>query len=238
MADWFNLRLFAVVGVVGLVLGYFGVHMTYVALHDGTQLEISCADYVAKKPDAKWLRLTGCQYDLDHYAFKLKSDSSSEIGRVYLSLRPVGVTTGPTQILVERRDDDMLRVIEWAERGGGRAPPQPAFSHIQAQLDRPIQGLVKFGIDLERREKNDLDKLDLDLARDFVIVDDGARPHLIVGIILIVVGISLAGVCVFLFVREMRRQQAAPPPRPVLGNRPLVRRPLFGNRPLFRRRRR
>jgi hypothetical protein len=221
-----------------MVIGFFGVQKTYVAVRDGSQFQISCADYTTqRRPDASWLRLTDCEYDLDHYAVKYDKDSSSKIERVYLPLRPVGIKTGPTVIVVERRDDDMLRVIEWAERGGGHDPPQPAFSRIQAQLDRPTDGVVLDGIDLDSHVKDELAKLDLELASDFVIIDNGAKPSLLAGIIMLVIGVLVAGGCTFLFLRELRIQRDAPPARPTMG-RPPVQRPLFGNRPLFRFRRR
>lgn len=70
----------------------WGGQNTYVALHNRAPVEISCADYLRRRPDAAWLRLTGCFPDFEHLGIEsstrtTSSGKSSTTTAVYVPLR-------------------------------------------------------------------------------------------------------------------------------------------------------
>jgi hypothetical protein len=70
----------------------WGGHNTYIALHNRSPVEISCADYLGRRPEAAWLRLTGCFPDFGHLAVEsstrtTSSGQSSTTTAVYVPLR-------------------------------------------------------------------------------------------------------------------------------------------------------
>jgi hypothetical protein len=56
---------------------------------------------------------------------------------------------------------------------------------------RDVRGLVRFGIDLQEKDRNKLDSLDQNLASDFIIIDEGKKPELGVSAAMFFVGLLL-----------------------------------------------
>ena len=203
------MRLMILLLIVAAACWWWGGQNAYVALHDSKQLEISCADYVKKRPESKWLKLTDCEYDFDNMA--MEQYKSGKISKVYLPLRPVGEESGgPTRIIVERSDDDMLKVAEAFEHDD--AEPHPAMDNVMASLQKPTEGLVQFGIDLDDKDKTQLAGLGLGLDKDFVIIDNGAKPKLQKALIVLMIGLGAVGLFVWLLLRRFRKAKGPPMP--------------------------
>lgn len=200
------MRLMLFLLIVGGVCVWWGSQNTYIALRDRHQLEISCADYVTKRPEARWLKLTGCEYDFDHMAYE--QSQSGTISKVYLPLRPTGEQSGPTRIVVVRDDEEMVKVANALEHDD--AKPEPAFDHVMQQLAQPTEGLVQFGLDLNDKDKKDLAGLGLGLDRDFVLIDNGAKPKLMKGLGVLSLGLTLLGVFGVLIARRFRKPKVVP----------------------------
>ncbi len=173
-----NLFLIAIVTAVAL---WWGGTNAYVGWREREPFEVSCADFLAHRPDAHWLRLTHCTPDLEHMAEEKTAKSKygdAEDGKrtaVYVVLRPEGETTGPARIVVRRTDEDILFVLDHDESA-------PDFDDISSRVDEsltePTEGLIQFGLDMSTEEQHELGKLDLGLAPDFSIVERDARPTL------------------------------------------------------------
>jgi hypothetical protein len=214
------MRLIIFLLIVAAVALWWGGQNTYIALRDRTQLEVSCADFLKKRPDSRWLKLTHCEYDFDHMAYE--QYKSGKISKVYLPLRPEGEEVGrPTRIVVVRDDDDMLKVAQALEND--EAEPQPAMFNVTTSLTKPAEGLVQFGLDLNDKDKKELGALGLGLGEDFVLIDYGSKPKLQKGLIALGVGLGAIGLLTFLILRRFRKPKAPPaPPRPVNPNNPIA----------------
>lgn len=156
----------------------WGGHNSYVALRNRAPLEIRCADYLRRRPDAAWLRLTNCYPDFTSMAvesFTTKGAggrSLTEVSAVYIPLRAVrGTGEALTRILLVGNDDD-LRPL------GSDIPTAPS-EQLVAELSTMVEGVIEDGLVLNQRRKAELAKmhLHLRLADDFVILDRGARPR-------------------------------------------------------------
>jgi hypothetical protein len=203
------IRALAVGGVIAIVLCAFGVQFTYEAVRYGKQLEISCADYIKHRPDARWLKLTDCEYDFEHLAYE-QDQTGDKYNHIYLPLRAVGDDSLLTNIVV-KRSDEAIREVVWGLEHGQSRPI--GFDRLMMDLGKPTEGFVAFGFSLSDKERDELGKLNLGLTDDFVLVDDGAQPRLAAGIIMLVLGLGGLGVLGWLIIRQIRKPKT-PPPQP------------------------
>jgi hypothetical protein len=194
MAGW---RDYLVVGGLAVVGMWWGGHHIKLAVEECEPLEISCADYLANKPAAHYLRLTGCEPDFEHMA---KETTKGEVTAVYVPLRPVGETGAP-HIVVERDDEEICHFVR------SSALPNELSAEDRVVVDSlsgPQVGVVKFGIDLSEDTRSKLEHLDLGLAPDFVLLDEGARPHLWWGLIACAASLLGLGWALRSIVRRLR----------------------------------
>jgi hypothetical protein len=192
--------LFFVAAVAAVALWWGGQNL-WVGLHEREPVEITCADFIAHRPDAHWLKLTECDVDFDHLAY----ESSSKHGKptaVYLPMRPRGGAAGPTPILVKRDDADMLAV---AALDDSATPPLELSQRVSLSLAGPVEGVAQFGLDLSDRDHERLAALDLELASDFAIIEQGATPHLWLGLLVFAVGLLGAAWSAFRLLRRFAR---------------------------------
>jgi hypothetical protein len=213
------MRLMILLLIVAGACLWWGTQNTLVALKERHQLEMTCADYLTKRPDARWLKLTHCEYDFDHLAYE--QYKSGNISKVYLPLRPEGEAEGqPTRIVVVRDDKEMVDLTNALEKD--EAVVQGDQERVMESLKKPAEGLVQFGLDLDDKDKKDLANLGLGLDKDFVLIDYGAKPKLTKGLVAMLVGLGSLGLFVFLLMRRFRKPKAPPaPPRPMNPNNPI-----------------
>jgi hypothetical protein len=182
---------------------WWGLPNVYVGIRNREPLEITCADYLKQRPSDKWLRLTHCEADIANLATEEATDH--EIRRVYVPLRPEGAAdAGRTEIVVERDDREMRDAAAKLRQDN---PTDAMIERVHRLLAEPTEGLVKFGIDLSDKDQEQLRRLGIGLADDFVMIDRGAKPHFWAAL-----GVSLAGLAVLgVFVRALvrRRKPAA-----------------------------
>lgn len=196
-------------GVCAVIALWWGGQNTYVALRDRNQLEISCSDYLKKRPDARWLKLTDCAYDFENLAYFQKK-GEDKYTSVYMPLRPAGETGGPTHIAVKFEDKELLAVVYALEHGQSRPS---GFDRVTAQLLEPTQGLVQFGLSMSDKDRDQLEGLGLGLADDFVIIDNGSKPNLTAGLIVLFLGLGVAGALAWFVIMTLRERKAARAPK-------------------------
>ena len=94
------------------------------------------------------------------------------------------------------------------------------------RTERPVQGLVRFGIELDSDDKRDLKKLYPQLTEDFVILDEGDKPSRAMTVML-PIGLFLAWLFYWPAKKDEDEQPAGaqPPPMPSEGSQPP---PLHG----------
>ena len=196
--------LAAILGAATVCLAVWGGWKVFVAIRNDTQMEMSCAEYIEKKPETRWLKLWDCAYDYEHYAF-VKSTRGGRITAVYLPLKPWrGSDNGEkAQIVAKRTDDDMLAVIDALE--DGREPPHDALQRLDKEATEAIEGLVRYGLETDTHER-ELRSLKMDLARNYVVLERGEKPRLILGIAAIIGSLACAAGAIAFLVAARKRK--------------------------------
>ena len=178
--DWTTLLA---AGLVAAFVTTWGTGHLVLAWREREPLEITCADYIAKRPTERWLRLTHCAADADHLGVLVKKGGgSSTISKVYVPLRPED--TNANAHLVVARDDDAIRAI-----AGHRESTQASAAteaRVAASLAEPTEGLVR---DAASAERTDLPEHVNGLADDFVVIERGDHPTIGFAILATVVGL-------------------------------------------------
>lgn len=71
--------------------------------------------------------------------------------------------------------------------------------------------MIQFGIDSESKTRSKLANLDMNLARGFVILEEGKESALGSSAIMLMSGL---GIAVFLLIRRSKEDDTTPPPMP------------------------
>lgn len=196
--------LIFVIAIAGLGLWWGGQNL-YTALREREPLEITCASYLKERPENRYLRLTECEPDLDNMA--IEEDKHQKLQAVYIPLRATGTPRGSTQIVLKRSDDAMTSLAGSLDGPGG--PNEAAARKVLAELEGPNQGLVQFGLDLSDKDITQLKNLNLGLAADFVIMEHGKAPRLLLGALAFAAGLAALGFLIFTVYKKNFRRSAA-----------------------------
>jgi hypothetical protein len=175
------------VAVTGTCL-IWGGYATFVAIRNWSPTEVTCAEFAAHRPDARWLRLTECEPDFVRMGvetMKRSTLSSPQVTAVYIPLYARDTDKrGRAPLVVSGDDRDMLAL-------GGAEPSRAAFEVVAKQLDGPIEGLAMSVLSMSSTQRQDLRDLHLALADDFVVIDRDARPRpLWLGLGVLAIGIA------------------------------------------------
>lgn len=202
--------------VIAMLWG--GAQGIYTALKNRAPLEISAADFIKTRPSAEWVTLKDAQLNLVEAAHKERFGKLTE---VFIPVRPKGESLdAPVQILMSSKDKEILAAMEELNKAGEQSE-EAALGTLarhadKLRMERDVSGLIKFGIESDSRTRDKLGKLDMNLAADFSILEEGARPEL--GTSIVLLGSGLIGV--FIILRRAARAEApaaqppAPPPLP------------------------
>jgi hypothetical protein len=197
MRAWIGLVIIAAVAL------YWGGQNTFIAVRDRNPREISCADYVKSRPDDRYLKLTSCEYDIERLAYREKGDAITD---VFLPLRVPADSTSETMIVVKRTDDAMRAVARAIRYQRTTMPPET--KEVMKQLQEPTIGLVEFGLDLDDKERQELAGLGLGLHREFVIIEYGAEPRLLLGALVLLLGVAAGSYALWSLFRRIRPKRA------------------------------
>lgn len=170
-----SLGFLGYVAIIALLIT--GGQGLYVALKNPEPLEITVADYCAKRPNAEWMRLRDAQVSLVEAGYKARLGSVSE---VFIPVRPVGESTNiPVRILLSTADPVVVAALKRLSQPGGTMAKKVDAASRQADqlfLRQDITGLTRYGIFYDLFMRARLARLGMNLADDFVILNDGAAP--------------------------------------------------------------
>lgn len=195
--------------VIALLWG--GCQGVYTALKNRQPLEVTVSDYIAKKPNAEWVTLKDAQLNLLEAAHKERLGKISEI---FIPVRPKGESTdGPVHILLSTKDDAIVAALEDLNKSSGtmKEALNAASRHADKLfMQKDVSGLIRFGIDSDDKTRDKLAKLDMKLAPDFVIMNDGAAPSLFGSLSMLGIGVLIG----FFMLRKAGKSEPAAPPPP------------------------
>jgi hypothetical protein len=75
-------------------------------------------------------------------------------------------------------------------------------------INRPVRGLLQFGLESNGRDRRKIQALDPGIDPDFVVLEDGTQPEVAGSAFMFIAGLGLAGV---LLARLMKAKPATPP---------------------------
>jgi hypothetical protein len=175
-------------GTIALLWG--GGQKIYTGLMNSSPTSLTLAEYEKTKPPAHWLKLSDCQLSVAECL--VRQDASKSVTEIFIPLRAKGGAAGKSQVLFATKDAGLMLVN--AQLGSVKSE-QEAISVLTTHRDklynREVQGLVRYGIDLKDKDRRELATLGPSLASDFIILDDGAKPSLGLGFLMLVGGLLL-----------------------------------------------
>jgi hypothetical protein len=76
-------------------------------------------------------------------------------------------------------------------------------------INRPVRGLLQFGLDSNSRDRRKIQALSADIAPDFAVLEDGTQPQFVSSALMFIAGLGLAG----LLVARVRSAEPGAQPR-------------------------
>lgn len=208
--------------MVVLVLLIMGAQGVYTAVKNRTPLEISVRDFITRKPDAEWITLTKAHLNLLEAAQLQRLGKTEE---VFIPVRPEPepVET-PVHLLLSTKDRQIIDALEDMEGEATRTQSEAAQA-VSRHADklfvtRDVSGLVRFGMNSDDKVRRKLTTLRMNLAPDYVILNEGEKPELLQGLLMLAGGV-LMGLYLLRHASAKATPQGSPPaPPPALPPRP------------------
>ncbi|HEV3313093.1 MAG TPA: hypothetical protein VG815_21495 [Chloroflexota bacterium] len=132
------------------------------------------------------------------------------------TLKDLEAVTGGGGGLIGR----LKRQVEANKKGAAGTEPEPKDSGLEnairfmienqdkVRIDRPVRGLLQFGLDSKSRDRRKIQGLNPDIAPDFAVLEDGAQPELATSAFMVIAGLGLAG----LYVARLGRARSSTEP--------------------------
>jgi hypothetical protein len=115
------------------------------------------------------------------------------------TLKELEATTGGGGGLagrLKRRVEENKKRKAGVEPGGGDDATVNALRFLAEDRDRvlferPVRGLLQFGLDSRSRDRRRIQALDSDIAPDFAVLEDGAEPQAAASALMLIAGLGL-----------------------------------------------
>lgn len=177
---------------LGLVIG--GGQGVWTAVTNMKPTEMSCADYVKQKPKATWLKLTGCFLDMTDAAWR---ESGGRIKEVYVPIKPADDKKAKqVHIMMATEDPSILDVASQLKNAKDEKSTIAVLikNRDKIFMTKDLEGMVRFGVDLDSKDRDKLAGLSQNLSPDFVILSDGQKPTFLMSGGMLVGGLVLLAV--------------------------------------------
>ncbi len=69
-------------------------------------------------------------------------------------------------------------------------------NHDKVIINRPVRGLLQFGVESVTSDRGKIQALDPNIAPDFAVLEDGAEPHIGLSVFTVLIGLGLAGLLI------------------------------------------
>jgi len=203
--------------LISIPLLVHGGDALYAAARSRVQARLTCAEYALARPRSDWVRLGDCEVDYVRAGYR---ESSGRLTELLFPVRPAGSSPAmPAPVVLTTSDAAILQIAERAIGGSAEHRDQEAFTAAMLQIvsmigpARGIEGLARAPLQAFRT-RSAIKAIQAPLADDFVIVDLGARPRLLMPAIEAAAGANAVVIVLFLSMRARRRTSARPEPSP------------------------
>ncbi|MBL9133896.1 MAG: hypothetical protein JNG86_21975 [Verrucomicrobiaceae bacterium] len=202
--------------LVLLALLWGGGQMIFTALKNRQPHETTVAAFIAKKPNVEWITFKGATLNLLECAHM---ERLGKITEVFIPIRGGEEPKGaPVHILMATKDKDIITALNDLKSSSNSEKAMIEAAARQAAnifMKRDVSGIVRFGIDADSKTRDKLAGLDMNLAKGFVILDDGEKPELGLG-----VGLLAGGLLLGIYLLRRGSGGTAPPPAPPVPDLP------------------
>jgi hypothetical protein len=190
-----------------------GGEAVYVTARSRVQTRLTCAEYGLARPRSDWVRLSECEVDYVRAGYR---ESGGRLTELLFPLRPAGASPAfPAALVLATSEPAILAIAERAVGGGAAERDQDVFTASMQQIvstiraSRDIEGLARAPLEAFRTRPS-ITAIRAPLEDDFVVLDLGARPRLLVPAIEAAAGANALLIFLFLSVRARRRIRNGP----------------------------
>jgi hypothetical protein len=198
---------------IGLLWG--GGQGVYVAATNRQPTVVSYEQYVATKPRASWLELTDCVLSLTDASVR-SSRFEKRAQEAFIPVHPAGDFQGKVHVVVATEDKATLDLIDRLNAAPDQAAALKLLGENAGQMfqKRSVRGLVRFGIDMQDKDRRKLSSLDANLAEDFIVIDEGKQPELATRLAMLIGGLLLAAFLIRRMLQPSEGPSLIPPAAP------------------------
>ena len=166
-----------------------------------TEVEIS--SLTTSKPDSEWLRLKGGKLDVMNATYT-SSFGVGDAKEIYVPLvAPSEDSSQSTiRVLVLTKDPDLLkftndsRKLEKDNASAAQVLKFLAASAEKMRVTRDVEGLVQYGIEGGGKKERKIRGLYTNLSPDVIILEEGTKPSMMLGLGMLIGGWALGFVLV------------------------------------------
>ena len=195
-----SIRIFLVIIIVMGAAFWYGAQGLYTSLKNRHPVRLGMSELASGRPSAHWLVLTNAELAIYDAAWKIRrskyeSESAGRITEGYIPLRAPGQSLNDRcYAVLATSDPGTLALLEELRNVKDEAGMATFVVNHKNELKqkREVTGLVRFGIE-SGQESGKLGGLQKNLAKDFIVVADGAQPSLGKSVALLLVGFGIAG---------------------------------------------
>ena len=194
---------------------WMGGQGVYTALRNRHPVLLDAGDLAKGKPSAQWLVLTNCELHVAGSAYMIRKSKydpgEGHITEAYVPVYSRGQSQeGTCYAVMATKDDRVLAFLEELRQATSETEAAKLIAEHSKnlQLQRNVEGLVRFGIENSSNAKSKLAGLRGNLAPDFIILAEGQKPNLSGSLGLLILGFVIGGGMV-LFFRSRREETTA-----------------------------
>ncbi len=214
------LRLGCFLQLITLACLVGGARMIYLGVKNREPVTVTVKNYLEHRPEADWLHLTQAHVDFAECA---SGGFLGIVNELYIPVRPVGQDRSePVRILLKTKNRTLTQMMMQVSLAKGDPAKMDKVLKENPLLVSGLSeatGLVQSGLDNDSKARSKLDTLDMNLAKDYVIIDGDDAPSLAAGVIFLIIGLVL---CWVIFVKRLparvsmfsRDLTPRPPPLP------------------------
>jgi hypothetical protein len=117
-----------------------------------------------------------------------------EVTQVYIPISGTASSSdGKARALFATKDQSVIALVTEMRKvkDDGEALKFAAMNIQRLFPKRDVQGLVRFGINMEDKERTKLAELNPNLDPNFIVIDDGEQPEWLLSSVLFAIGLAL-----------------------------------------------
>lgn len=216
------MRLGCLLPLVSIAFIIDGGQSVYTGMKNRKPTDITIDELIRSKPKAEWLNVTGGVLDTMNSAYT-SAFGVGDAQSIYVPLVPKDADSseGTIHLLVLTKDAELVgftneaRKMEESKADEGAAMEFILKNRANMRVERPVMGLVQFGMTSNDKKTRKIRQLYDNLAEDAIILEEGEKPSTGQGVAMLLAGLGLGG---FLVMRAAKSTPAAspgnPPPMP------------------------